>query len=217
MAKTPATNTWDPVLLISQIISMQTLHYLTMAMLLPPLLTIFAEPTSLEYEGGASNVGMIMDWRQMAGRPTSRQSSTDVAWRVLNAVWSGGKQVGTEDATGDEWDGRIDPRKGWIIAVCWMLASTADIYYLYSLIRRPRLILDFTLTLIFNHLVLTTYYSNAPPASWFFWGVMAASACLTVVTAEQLCVKREMSEGLAVVPVDPNADEMEMGSLLRED
>ena len=37
---------------------MQTLHYLTLALLIPPLLAVFAEPSSLEYEGGAANVGM---------------------------------------------------------------------------------------------------------------------------------------------------------------
>lgn len=36
---------------------MQTLHYITLSLLIPPLLTIFAEPTSLMYEGGAANVG----------------------------------------------------------------------------------------------------------------------------------------------------------------
>lgn len=36
---------------------MQTLHYLTMSLLIPPLLAIFAEPESLAYEGGAANVG----------------------------------------------------------------------------------------------------------------------------------------------------------------
>ena len=36
---------------------MQTLHYLTLAVLIPPLLALFAEPRSLEYEGGAANVG----------------------------------------------------------------------------------------------------------------------------------------------------------------
>jgi hypothetical protein len=38
-----------------------------------------------------------------------------------------------------------------------------SIYYIYQLIRRPRLILDFALTLVFNHLVLTTYYSASLP------------------------------------------------------
>lgn len=42
------------------------------------------------------------------------------------------------------------------------------------------------------------------------------SAVVMVVVAEQLCVKREMTEGLAVVSA-PDGDEVEMGSLLRRD
>lgn len=78
------------------------------------------------------------------------------------------------------------------------------------------MILDFSLTLLFNHLVLTTYYAAALPTSWFFWAVMVASAATMIIAAEQLCVKREMSEGLAVV-TNTEADEMEMGDLLRRD
>ena len=37
--------------------SMQSFHYLTLAILVPPLLSMFAESTSLNYEGGAANVG----------------------------------------------------------------------------------------------------------------------------------------------------------------
>ena len=45
---------------------------------------------------------------------------------------------------------------------------------------------------------------------------------MTVVVAEQLCVKREMREGLSVVnvrhdPEDVEVDEMEMGGMLRRD
>ena len=36
---------------------MQTLHYLTLSIVIPPLLTIFAEAKSLAYEGGAANIG----------------------------------------------------------------------------------------------------------------------------------------------------------------
>jgi hypothetical protein len=77
-------------------------------------------------------------------------------------------------------------------------------------------VLDFALTLIFNHLVFTTYYSASIPTSLYFWAIMAAGACLMVIVAEQLCVQREMREGLAVPP-SGGADEvdgMEMGSLL---
>ena len=77
------------------------------------------------------------------------------------------------------------------------------------------MILDFVLTLLFNHLVLTTYYSSSLPSSWFFWLVMAVCGVIMVITAEQLCVKREMAEGLVVAGND--GDEMEMGGLLRRD
>lgn len=41
-----------------QIVSLQTLHYITLSLLIPPLLVMFAESGPLEYEGGAANVGM---------------------------------------------------------------------------------------------------------------------------------------------------------------
>jgi hypothetical protein len=42
-----------------QIVALQSLHYLTLALLVPPLLSLFAEPGSLQYEGGAFNVGTL--------------------------------------------------------------------------------------------------------------------------------------------------------------
>jgi len=210
-AKTTISN-WDPILLLSQIVSMQTLHYLTLSLIVPPLLAAFADKTSLDYEGGAASVGMIMDWRQMAVRPTVIGMPIGERWWA----WSGGRKVGYGWKE-DQWDGTMDPMRGWIIAFCWIVACSADIYYLYKLIRRPRLILDFSLTLVFNHLVLTTYYSAALPTSLFFWLVLLGGAVLTIIVAEQLCVKREMSEGLSVMPVRPDdlqVEEMEMGELL---
>ena len=100
--------------------------------------------------------------------------------------------------------------------------TSGSVFYLYTLVRRPRLVLDFTLTLLFNHLLLTTYYAASVPTSLFFWVVMVVCAVLMVVATEQLCVRREMREGLAVI-TGPNAaagetgDEVEMGSLLRRD
>lgn len=74
---------------------MQTLHYLTLSILVPPLLTIFAEPDALVFEGGATNVGMIMDWREMAGRPTIRGMQGEHRWDAYYGAWSGGKQLGS--------------------------------------------------------------------------------------------------------------------------
>jgi hypothetical protein len=44
---------------------------------------------------------------------------------------------------------------------------------------------------------------------------MVAGSALTVILAEQLCVKREMSEGL-IIP-EHESEAMEMGGLLRRD
>lgn len=47
----------DPAHIHTKIVSIQTVHYLVLSIFIPPLLTLFAEPNSLDYEGGAANVG----------------------------------------------------------------------------------------------------------------------------------------------------------------
>jgi len=192
---------------------MQSLHYLTLATLAPPLLAIFAEPSALAYEGGAASIGMIMDWRAMAGKPTFRLLHGEERWNAFSGAWSGGRKVADGSAQPS-----IDSLRGWAIGVAWVLASLVDVYYLYSIVRRPRLILDFSLTLLFNHLVITTYYAAALPTSLFFWAVVLASAALTVILAEQQCVKREMTEGLEVAsaPRDQGTDDIELDGLRRD-
>ncbi|KAI0029960.1 integral membrane protein S linking to the trans Golgi network-domain-containing protein [Vararia minispora EC-137] len=205
------TSNWDPVLLISQIVAMQSLHYLTLATLAPPLLAIFAESSALAYEGGAASIGMIMDWREMAGRPTFRLLHGEERWNAFAGTWSGGRRVADSAAQPG-----VDPIRGWVLAVTWVLACLVDVYYLFVIVRRPRMILDFAATLLFNHLVITTYYAAALPTSLFFWLVVLGSAALTVVLAEQLCVKREMTEGLVVASAPRDGgDEVEMEGLRR--
>lgn len=130
---------------------MQALHYLTLSILVPPLLNFFAEPIALTFEGGAANVGMlpvlvilrvhilfsgmVMDWREMAGRPTVHGLGGDDrrGWSVFRGAYSGGRKVG--DGSGldwwpedpaVEWDGRTDPFRGWVIAFCWIAASCVE-------------------------------------------------------------------------------------------
>ncbi|TFK48491.1 hypothetical protein OE88DRAFT_532351 [Heliocybe sulcata] len=217
MAPAKSSNTWDPVLIISQIVAMQTLHYLMLSLITPPLLAFFAEADSLEFEGGAANVaGMIMDWRQMTGRPTARADT----WGL--GSWSGGRKLSdTSNSSLGTLEGgwRTDPVRGWVIAFCWIIASSGDVYWLSAIVRRPRLILDFSLTLIFNHLVLTTYYAASLPSSVFFWLMMIACSALMVIAGEQVCVRREMREGLSVVGIrdagetERLTEEMELGDV----
>lgn len=78
-----------------------------------------------------------MDWRQMAGKPTTGASLADT-WKSLHSVWSGGHQVLSGDnngsgsssqqgsAGGGTWSGQMDPRRGWIIAICWLATCGAE-------------------------------------------------------------------------------------------
>ncbi|EPQ56198.1 hypothetical protein GLOTRDRAFT_110702 [Gloeophyllum trabeum ATCC 11539] len=195
---------------------MQTLHYLTLSLITPPLLAVFADPDSLEFEGGAANVGMIMDWRQMTGRPTAQADT----WGL--GSWSGGRKL--DESAGSslpmlEGGWKADPVRGWVIAFGWIIASGIDVYWLSTVVRRPRLILDFALTLVFNHLVLTTYYAASLPTSLFFWIVMVACSTILVVAGEQVCVRREMREGMSVIGVGQAdetgrlTEEMELGDV----
>lgn len=108
MAPPSKVTTWDPVMIISQerrpvplsplnprpnplpflsfqIVAFQSLHYLTLALLVPPLLSLFAEPGSLEYEGGAFNVGTLKGplyslLRESDDRYTQACSWTGARW-----------------------------------------------------------------------------------------------------------------------------------------
>lgn len=62
----PATT--EPLLIAAQITGLQALHYLLLGLIAPPLLAAFADPMSLSLEGGAWNVAMVLDWRELAGR-----------------------------------------------------------------------------------------------------------------------------------------------------
>lgn len=126
---------------------MQSLHYLTLSFFVVPLLNLFAEQKSLAYEGGAASVGkpfvsrtkpelilyplgMVMDWREMAGKPTIRGlNGTSYGY-----AWSGGKKVGY-GWKDDQWSGRTDPLRAWIIAICWLLACGAECVHLSCLME----------------------------------------------------------------------------------
>ncbi len=83
---------------LSKIISIQSLHYLTLCAVLPPLLYVFTNPVSLwYYNGGAATVGMIMDWREMASRPTVGRGVSSGGWNFFESAWSGVVGVSQSD------------------------------------------------------------------------------------------------------------------------
>ncbi|WFD00337.1 hypothetical protein MYAM1_003085 [Malassezia yamatoensis] len=61
---------WDPLRILAQIVSIQCIHYTLLAAFVPPLLSIFTAKAALQFEGGPAQVGMLIDWRELAGQPT---------------------------------------------------------------------------------------------------------------------------------------------------
>jgi hypothetical protein len=64
--------------------------------------------------------------------------------------------------------------------------ALTSIIPLYYLIRKPTHILDFSLTLLFNHVFISTYSTGSFPTSLFFWVVMLTGAIIMIVGAEQV-------------------------------
>lgn len=53
-----------------QIVCVQSLHYVVLALVLPPVLSIFAyDRTALNFQGGAASLPLLLDWREIAGWP----------------------------------------------------------------------------------------------------------------------------------------------------
>jgi hypothetical protein len=63
--------------------------------------------------------------------------------------------------------------------------SLHSIIPLYYLIRKPTLVLDFSMTLLFIHVVTTTYKTGRFPTSVYFWVVMLIGSIMMIVGAEQ--------------------------------
>jgi hypothetical protein len=56
-----------------QIISLQTLHYLLLSLVIPPLVTLLTDGNALTYAGGPYNKGYVLDWREIASRTTAKK------------------------------------------------------------------------------------------------------------------------------------------------
>jgi hypothetical protein len=97
--------------ILLQIITLQSFHYLLMALLLPPLLSTYTLPILLDYSGGPKTVSYVLDWREMSARSTAPRS------------WL--KPYGENGAL-EPWLYGIDDRRGWIIALAWMSVSLVE-------------------------------------------------------------------------------------------
>lgn len=64
---------FDPYRILLQIVSLQALHYLVLCLVLPPCTALFPgiQPDRLDFQGGKMNLGLVLDWREISGLPTT--------------------------------------------------------------------------------------------------------------------------------------------------
>jgi protein SYS1 len=61
---------FDAVRIVSQILSLQALHYLALSFIIPPLLGLLSfNKLALNFQGGPTSLSMVLDWREIAGDP----------------------------------------------------------------------------------------------------------------------------------------------------
>ncbi|KAF2501797.1 hypothetical protein BU16DRAFT_450768 [Lophium mytilinum] len=87
---------------------------------------------------------------------------------------------------------RGDTTVGWTLGLVWMLNSLISVVFILLLIARSKLVPDFTLTLHFIHLVVTSFYSHGLPRNWLWWALQAASAALMNFLGIWACQWREL-------------------------
>lgn len=68
----------------------------------------------------------------MSSRPTIHglHGQNHRGWDAFTGAYSGGKKIGVGSLFGagaiDMYDGRVDTRRGWCIAISWLLASLVE-------------------------------------------------------------------------------------------
>ncbi|KAH0609249.1 uncharacterized protein H6S33_012735 [Morchella sextelata] len=87
---------------------------------------------------------------------------------------------------------RGDTAIGWTLGILWVLSALVMVIAQTLIHARSKLVLDFSLTLHFLHLVVVALYDGALPASWFWWGVQVVSAMVMVVVGTWACTWREL-------------------------
>ncbi|KAI8598842.1 integral membrane protein S linking to the trans Golgi network-domain-containing protein, partial [Dissophora ornata] len=87
---------------------------------------------------------------------------------------------------------RGDNSQGLLLGLAWLLNSVVGVYLLLKIVARARLVLDFSLTLLLYHVIMTTLYSDHVPTSFLWWSLNGTTAGIMVFGGEYVCMQQEM-------------------------
>ncbi|KAG9305447.1 hypothetical protein G9A89_021165 [Geosiphon pyriformis] len=137
------TTVWDPLLIVAQIVALQTLYYSSISIIILFTLLITGNDISLDH---------LLNYREFRG----------------------------------------DTVFGWTLAFAWIANSVVGIYLLLRVVERAKQVLDFTLTLHFFHLLITSYYSGHIPTTIIWWAINIINCCIMIFGGELYCMRKEM-------------------------
>ncbi|KAI9601844.1 hypothetical protein KEM48_001130 [Puccinia striiformis f. sp. tritici PST-130] len=133
-----------------------------------------------------------LDHRNRSSIPSSHLDLINLTADQLGPDWISHNQLLHSSAFSP------DSGRAWVISIAWLISSLIGVIILYEIVRRPKQIMDHSLTTSLNHLILTTYYSSHLPSSIWFYFVLLSSSILQILVTEHICVKREFRDGLGV-------------------
>ncbi|KAI0534873.1 integral membrane protein S linking to the trans Golgi network-domain-containing protein [Xylaria digitata] len=87
---------------------------------------------------------------------------------------------------------RGDITQGWLIGFVWLCCAGAVVVALVVLISRSKLVLDFSVTLHFLHLLIVCLYTGYLPRNAAWWITMLVSGTITVAGGTYGCRWREL-------------------------
>lgn len=153
---------WDPLLIISQIICLQSSYYLTSSILISIFTFLMGQSITLNHVLG---------------------------YTYLN----GGNAL------------------GWVLGLCVLINAAVCTFSILNIVQRAKHVLDFTTTLHFLHLVITTIYSRHFPTSILWWICHIISLIMMAIGGEWLCIRREM-QPIALANAESNGGRSTRGS-----
>ncbi|WFD04017.1 hypothetical protein MOBT1_002714 [Malassezia obtusa] len=103
---------WDPLRIVAQIFAIQCVHYILLAAFVPPLLSIFTASAALRFEGGPAQVGMLVDWRELASQPTWDWAKVSPNTTQNTYGWSAQEKLAVAN---------------WTAGTLWLQENTSDV------------------------------------------------------------------------------------------
>ncbi|KAJ3016727.1 hypothetical protein HKX48_003894 [Thoreauomyces humboldtii] len=87
---------------------------------------------------------------------------------------------------------RTDTVLGWALFIAFLINAGIGCYAQLYIVQRAKLCLDFSCTLHFLHLIITTFFSGGLSRSFFWWFSFLCTLVLMSFGAEHICMQKEL-------------------------